>query len=249
MTGNSEPDLKELWKKYKDDKDIDARNHIITYYSYLIKKVVNRLGLNYCPGIDTDDLIGYGVFGLIDAVERFDPSKSVKFETYAVFRIHGAIIDQVRKQDWIPRSMRDKAKRIWDAIEKVESTLGRSATDQELAEYLGMKPSVLQKTLGELHSLSVLSLDDQIIDTVHFESQTNDQVGSPHYEVEIKELKDTLARMIDELEEKERTIISLYYYEELTLKEIGMVLGVSESRVSQLHSRALMKLRGKLARY
>jgi len=239
--------LQNLWMDYKKHNNIDSRNELIIKYSYLIKQVVYRLVPSNCSAIDVEDLFAYGVLGLIDAIERYDPSRNVKFETYAVFRIRGAIIDELRKQDWIPRSLRLKTRQIGEAIDLAEKRLGRAARDEEIAEILSISVEELRKIMGEIHSFTVVSLDEQITETVNAIRASSWQYN-PEHATQINEIKKILANAIDGLEEKEKVIINMYYFEELTLKEIGKVLGVSESRVSQLHTRGLIKLKNKLGR-
>jgi RNA polymerase sigma factor for flagellar operon FliA len=237
-----------LWVDYKRYNNIDSRNELIVRYSHLVKQVVYRLGFAYHSAIDVDDLISYGIIGLIDALEKYDPSKQVKFETYAYFRIRGAIIDELRKQDWVPRSLRQKAKKIERTIDLIESKLGRQAKDEEIAQYLSISVDKLQNIMGELHSSIIFSLDEQIVERAGTIKAISNESGDPQQLIGTKEVKEILGHAIDELPERENKIISLYYFDELTLKEIGLVLGISESRVSQLHTRALMKLKNKLER-
>jgi RNA polymerase sigma factor for flagellar operon FliA len=239
-----------LWTEYKKHNTIESRNELILKYSYLVKRVVSRL--TYInnpsnPSLDMEDLISYGILGLIDAIERYDPSRNVKFETYATFRIKGAIIDQLRKQDWVPRSLRTKTKQLSEAIDAVEKELGRSASDQEIAQTLGVSVEELRKTMVEVHSFAVASLEEQLYE-IASSLAVPSRYDDPEHVVQANELKRYLAKAIEELPEREKMVISLYYFEELTLKEIGMVLGISESRVSQLHTRALLKLKNKLSR-
>lgn len=249
MIQKDDQDLMNLWIKYKKHMDLESRNQIIIHYTPLVKKIVGRLAVKYRDYVDVDDLISYGVLGLIDAVEKFDLEKGAQFETYASFRIRGSIIDEIREQDWVPRNLRTKAKRIEEALEGLEIKLGRQVKEQELAQYLNIPLEELQKVMGQLHSFTVISLEDQILEvsgsSVHF----NETPKTPEEHIMVSELKSLLIQAIDSLDEKEKKIISLYYFDELTLKEIGSVIGVSESRVSQLHTRILMKLKNKLSRF
>ncbi len=240
--------LRDLWVRYKNSRDTQSRNEIVVHYSSLVNRVVNRIAAKYGDYIDIDDLTGYGIFGLLDAIEKFDIDKGVKFETYASLRIRGAIIDQIRDQDWIPRSLRARAKEIQRAIDEMEMELGRQVEDEELASRMGMTVEELQKIMGQLHSFTILSLDDQILDMIGDSSTLHSEFETPEEYTIAEELKSLLAQAIDELPDKEKKVVSLYYFDELTLKEIGMVIGVSESRVSQLHSRALIKLKNRLNR-
>ncbi|MBM7581406.1 RNA polymerase sigma factor for flagellar operon FliA [Caldicoprobacter guelmensis] len=241
-------DPRNLWIEYKKHNNIEFRNELILRYSYLVKRVVSRLAFASTSSLDVEDLISYGILGLIDAIERYDPSKNVKFETYATFRIKGAIMDQLRKQDWVPRSLRIKYKQLAEAVDAIEKKLGRSANDKEIAQALGVTVEEVRKTMLDVHSLAVVSLEDQLFalaGSVGVFGLEDD----PERVAQANELKRHLAQAIDELPEREKLVISLYYFEELTLKEIGMALGVSESRVSQLHTRALVRLRNKLSKW
>lgn len=247
MLQKDDGDIRDLWIRYKKDKDIGIRNEIIVHYSGLVNRVVNRIAVKYSDYIDVEDLVSYGIFGLIDAIEKYDIDKGVKFETYASFRIRGAIIDEIREQDWIPRSLRTKAKRVEESIEELEMKYGRHVGDEELAHHMGVKIGDLHKLMGQIHSLSVISLDEQIMDMIGNSPQLTGEETTPEDYAIVEELRRLLSYAIDSLTDNEKKIISLYYFEELTLKEIGMVIGVSESRVSQLHSRALLKLKNKLS--
>ena len=206
---------------YKKSKNNDVRNELIAKYSHLVKQVVYRLAAEGHTAVETDDLIGYGTLGLIDAIEKFDPAKNVKFETYAALRIRGAIIDGLRKQDWFPRSLRQKSKRIGEAIELIEKKTGRPAKDEEIARYLNMPVDKLQTTMGDIHTFTVVSLDEQLSEFVSDPTLINMYGDDPEREAQKNELKRILAKAIDELQENERVIISLYYYDELTQNEIG----------------------------
>ncbi|MDR2143124.1 MAG: RNA polymerase sigma factor WhiG, partial [Treponema sp.] len=202
--------------------------------------------------IEFDDLVGFGVFGLLDAIEKFDPEKNVKFKTYAVTRIRGAIFDELRLLDWVPRSVRQKTREVEEAIGSLEAQLGRTATDQEIAQSLGMDEGEFVKTMMKISGTSILSLND-----VWFSGDENDKVSigdsiespsslNPDVIVEKNEIRRVIADAISELPDKEKKILVLYYYEDLTLREIGEVLEVTESRVSQLHTKAILRLRSKL---
>jgi len=231
---------------YKTNRNIDIRNKLIEKYSYMVKQVVYRLTAEGYTSIEIDDLISYGTLGLIDAIEKFDPAKNVKFETYAVLRIRGAIIDGLRKQDWFPRSLRQKSRQIGETIDTIERKTGRPAKDEEIARHLNIPVDQLRKTMGDIHTFSVVSLDEQIYETVKSQKILSRDSDNPEKIAHRNEIKKILANAIDELQDNEKMIISLYYYDELTLKEIGKLLGVSESRVSQLHTRALLKLKNRL---
>ncbi len=234
-----------LWKQFAIDRSIEIRNRILLKYVYLVKIIVNRLIPAYKKVMEYDDVISCGVLGLIDAIDRYDPRRNVKFETYASIRIRGEIIDFMRKQDWAPLSVRNKIKKVGKAYSELEAQRGRSVTDEEVAAYLEMSVSDLQKTLEDSYTANILYLDEAL-PNLEAERMADEQGDEVSARFERKELNDTIARFIDELNEKERLVITMYYYEEMTLREIGMVLGVTESRVSQIHSRVLLKLRAKL---
>lgn len=246
MAKKDDGDLMDLWVKYKEHGDVQARNAIIIHYSSLVNRIVNRIIYKYKDYIDYDDLVSYGIFGLIDAINKFDINKGIKFETYGSYRIRGAIVDQIRELDWIPRNLRTKAKNIEEAFEKLEMKLGRQASELEIAQYLGMGLDELQKSMGEIHTFSILSLDEQIMkamgNSIHFKSNR----ATPEEDLVVEDIKNGLSQAINLLDENEKNIINLYYFEELTLREIGGIIGVSESRVSQIHSRSLIKLKNKL---
>lgn len=241
----------ELWKKYIVDKKPAIKEQLIIEYADLVKFVAGRLSIYFGSNVEYDDLVGYGVFGLIDAIDKFDLAKKVKFETYASVRIRGAIIDSIREQDWAPRSLRKKGKELEKAYFEVENQLGHSASDQEVAEKLGITSDDLSKLLHEVNMSQMVSLEDFLeqnhetgFDPLSMDRDTN----MPEQRMEVVELQETLAEAIDKLPEKERTVVTLYYYEELTLKEISMIMKVSESRISQLHTKAILRMRGKLER-
>jgi len=241
----------ELWKKYSETRDPAIKEQLILEYADLVKYVAGRLSIYFGSNVEYDDLVGYGVFGLIDAIDKFDISKKVKFETYASLRIRGAIIDSIREQDWAPRSLRKKGKELERAYFEIENQLGHSATDQEVAERLGITPDELNKLLQEVNMSQMISLEDYLeqnhetgFDPLSLDRDTN----QPEQRMEVVELKETLAEAIEKLPEKERTVVTLYYYEELTLKEISVIMKVSESRISQLHTKAILRMRGKLER-
>jgi RNA polymerase sigma factor for flagellar operon FliA len=202
--------------------------------------------------VDTADLISYGIFGLIDAIEKFDPARAIKFETYAISRIKGAIIDELRAMDWVPRSVRSRAREIEAAYVSLENSLRRVPSDQEVADHMGISLKEFQDILAKLSYTSVVSFEELWVGGERDESQNaigsirDDTAEDPVAIFETAEVKDILAGAIDKLPERERTVIALYYYEGLTLKEIGQVLGVTESRVSQLHTKAVLRLRAKL---
>jgi RNA polymerase sigma factor for flagellar operon FliA len=236
----------DIWAQYYRSRNVDLRNELILSYIHIVKFVALRLIPSYGSYLELDDLMSFGILGLIDAIEKYDADKGAKFETYASLRIRGAIIDQIRKQDWVPRSLRAKVKDIKECYEQLEAENGKEATDEEVAEKLNMGVEELQKALMQSHTFQVLSLDDQIMDAVRWDGSSRNNAANPENEYVKNEFKEILAACIDQLNEKERLVLTLYYYEELTLKEIGKVLGVTESRISQIHSKALMRLRSKL---
>ncbi|MDR3208177.1 MAG: FliA/WhiG family RNA polymerase sigma factor [Oscillospiraceae bacterium] len=235
-----------LWKNYKTTRSLEARNELVLQYVHLVKSIVCRMVPTYRKHVDFDDLMSCGIIGLMDAIDKFDPSKDVKFETYASMRIRGEIIDQIRKQDWAPISLRQKIKRVEDGYHTLEGRLGRSVTEREVAEFIHMEESSVKKTLEEAHTFNLVCLDEVLVDRLKSEEMAINNEETPEGRVEAEELKRILADYVDRLPEKERLVVTLYYFEELTLKEIGLALGVSESRVSQIHSKALMGLRNRI---
>lgn len=220
-------------------------------YAQLVKLVAGRMSMYLGYNVEYDDLVGYGVFGLIDAIDKFDYGKNVKFETYASLRIRGAILDQIRKMDWIPRSLRQKQKKIDAAISKIEAACGRTATDEEIAAELEISVDELNTWQGQAKVTNLISLDEYTEEgsEANMEAVGNARFEHPEEAVEKEELKKMIVEAINLLTEKERSVVVLYYYEELTLKEISLVLEVSESRVSQLHTKALNKMKAKLGDY
>lgn len=247
---DSQP-VEEIWEKYHTTGSLELRDALIRNYLHLVRYVASRMALSVPPSVQVDDLVSAGVVGLIDAIGKYDPSRDTKFETYAVSRIRGAIVDDLRSLDWVPRSVRRKARLIEDAYGELETELGRSATDEEISERLNMSVEEFRSAVDEIVSAGLLSLDD-FAGTTNGERTTRiiDLVcargNSPSASIEYDQMKNVLARAIMNLPEKERTVIALYYYEDMTLKEIGRTLGVSESRVSQVHTKAILRLRGRL---
>jgi RNA polymerase sigma factor for flagellar operon FliA len=242
----------ELWIEYRATRDPKIREGFIKQYAPLVKYVAGKVAVGMPNNVEFDDLVGFGVFGLIDAIDKFDPEKNVKFKTYAVTRIRGAIFDELRLIDWVPRSVRQKTREVEDAIGALEAQLGRTATDHEIANSLGMNEDEFTKTMMKISGTSMLSLND-----VWFSGDENDKVSigdsiespssmNPDIIVEKDEVRRVIISAINELPDKEKKILVLYYYEDLTLKEIGQVLEVTESRVSQLHTKAILRLRAKL---
>ena len=235
-----------LWKDFSGSRSLELRNQLVLYYVHLVKSIVLRMVPTYRKYVDFDDLMSCGLIGLMDAIDKFDLKKEVKFETYATLRIKGEIIDQIRKQDWAPISLRQKIKKIEEGFEHLELEHGRAATESEVAEYVSMNVEDVKKTLDESHTFNLICLDEILVDRVRSEELLASREGSPEDSYEAGEMKEVLAQYVDALPEKERLVVSMYYNDELTLKEIGAVIGVTESRVSQIHSKALMTLRTKM---
>ncbi len=242
--------LKNL-KDYRSTVDPKVKDEIIIEYSPLVKYIAQKIASRLPPNIELDDLVSCGVIGLMDAIEKFDPTRDNKFKTYAEFRIRGAILDELRAQDWVPRSVREKAKLVEKTYAKLESEFGRPATDEEMCLKLNLNQDEYHELLSKAKSISLLNLDDSasfnrgdkklIMGLIE-----NDKSLNPYNAVNLKTAKDKIKAGIKSLPEKQRLVLSLYYYEDLNLKEIGQVLDVTESRVSQLHTQAIMKLRSKL---
>ncbi|AEE16573.1 RNA polymerase sigma factor WhiG [Treponema brennaborense] len=242
----------ELWLEYKKTKSPALRDAFIRQYMPLVKYVAGKVATGMPGSVEFDDLVGFGQFGLLDAINKYDPDKNVKFKTYAVTRIRGSIFDELRQLDWVPRSVRQKAREIEDAIVALESRLGRPASDAEVAGSMGISEAEFQQTVMRVSGTSVLSLND-----VWYSGDDSDHVSigdsiespaslNPDVIVEREEIRRVIAEAITELPEKEKMVLVLYYHEDLTFKEIGQVLNVSESRISQLHTKANMRLRSKL---
>lgn len=240
-----------LWDDYAKTKSPEIREKIILEYAPLVKLVAGRLSMYLGYNVEYDDLVGYGVFGLIDAIDKFDFMKEVKFETYASLRIRGAILDQIRKMDWIPRTIRQKQKKIDAVMKEIESTKGRAATDEEIAQGLGISQDEYSTWQSQMKITGVVSLNEFMDSGSEIPADQSNQrrFDSPEEVIEKEELKKVLQDALELLTEKEKKVILLYYYEDLTLKEISNILEVSESRVSQLHTRALQKLKTKMGNY
>lgn len=236
----------ELWRKYASDNTLEAKNEIVIHYLYLVKSIVLRMMPTYEGYSNYDDLLSCGVLGLIDAINKFDIKRDVKFEYYASMRIKGEIIDHIRKQDWAPSSLRRKIQAIGNAYSELEKTLSREPTDREVAIYMDMDEEDLLKIIEKTHIFNVVHFEEMLTEDYSLGNTIQDKGESPEEHLENKELKQILGNYIDMLSEKERLVVTLYYYEELTLKEIASVLGVSESRTSQIHSKVILKLRTKL---
>jgi RNA polymerase sigma factor FliA len=246
-------DMKDVWSTYKKTGDEKAREQLVLAYSPLVKFVAGRMSSGLPAHIEEADLISYGLLGLIGAIERFDPKREIKFETFAVSRIKGSIIDELRSLDWVPRSVRAKAREIESTQTKLEHELGRVPTDREVADALDMSIEDFQESLLQISNSTVVALDelwtvsDSSGDQVSLlDTMKDPNAVDPARELGVSELKDRLANAISRLPEREKLVIALYYYENLTLREIGEVLGVTESRVSQLHTKAVLRLKSRL---
>jgi len=240
-----------LWESYQKNPTPEVREQIILEYAPLVKVVAGRLSMYLGYNVEYDDLVGYGIFGLIDAIDKFDAGKDVKFETYASLRIRGSILDQIRKMDWIPRTVRQKQKKLDEAIKRVEMRTGKNASDGEIAKEIGITDDELTNWQSQLKVTNIVSLNEYVEQGSEpvMDARHNVQFAQPEEHVQENELKEVLKSTLELLTEKERKVIELYYYEELTLKEISKVLEVSESRVSQLHTKALLKMRKKMGNY
>ena len=246
--------MKGLVKRYKQDTqgvDGKLRDQLIMDYAPLIRFVAQRIAARLPSNIDIDDLISAGVIGLMDAIEKYDPSRDNKFKTYAEFRIRGAILDELRSQDWVPRSVRDKAKKIEKTYAMLEQKLGRAASDQEVSNELGIKLEEYHELISKVKAVTLLSIDEltgpnQQDRKSLLECIENVSARNPFSQLKSKGVRDLLVKHIEDLPEKQKLVLSLYYYEDLNLKEIGRILEVTESRVSQLHTQAVERLRMKL---
>ena len=240
-------------KEQDNEVSASVKEQIVLEHAPLIRYIVNRIAVRLPSHIDLDDLHNTGVIGLMDAIEKYDPEKNCKFKTYAEFRIKGAILDQLRSLDWVPRSVRQKSRRLERAYGEVEQRLGRSATEDEVADSLGLQLDKLQELVNQVRGISLVNLEEirgtnpdgdragsfaDIVEDVHSEN--------PFASLKLTEMKQVIATTISTLPEKERLVISLYYYEDLNMKEIGGILGITESRVCQIHTKSVLRLRAKL---
>lgn len=245
----------QVWHLYKSTRDVSSREALILRYLPLVKVVAGRLAAGLPRHVDVDDLCSYGVLGLMDAVEKFDPERGVKFETYAMARVRGAILDGLRALDWVPASLRQKRRQLEQTLYALELRLGHPASDREAAEHLGLTIPQYEALLAEVAGVALLSLEEAWFGPEEGEGGVKtaetiaDQLArDPVRELQERETQRLLAEAIDRLPERERTVVALYYYEGLTIREIGEVLGVTSSRVSQLHTKAILRLRGRLGR-
>jgi len=248
-----EPDIRAVWVEYRKSGDKALRDRLIVTYAPLVKYVAGRLGSGLPAHVEEADLVSYGLLGLIGAIERYEPDRDIKFETYAMSRIRGAILDELRSLDWVPRSVRSRAREIERAITALEASLGRAPTDEEIAGKVGITTDELEESLADIARSSIGALDElwtvsgdgsqvSLLDTLE-----DPESVRPADALDETELRETLADAIARLPEREKVVITLYYYEELTLREIGEVLGVTESRISQLHTKAVLRLKSRLA--
>jgi RNA polymerase sigma factor FliA len=246
-------EIQTLWRQFKRTGAKGDRDRLILTYAPLVKYVAGRLGSGLPAHVDEGDLVSYGLLGLISAIERYDPDRDIKFETYAIVRIRGSIIDELRALDWVPRSVRSRAREIERAIAELESKLGRAPTDDEIAGKIGISEEELEESLTDISRSSIAALDELWSggpdgDQVSLLDTLEDTSGArPSDALDETEIRETLADAIARLPEREKLVITLYYYEELTLREIGEVLSVTESRVSQLHTKAVLRLRSRLS--
>ncbi|MBH5316616.1 FliA/WhiG family RNA polymerase sigma factor [Paenibacillus sp. GSMTC-2017] len=242
----------QMWQAWKEHGDLEAKKGLIENYLPLVDYVTNRMAIGLPKNVIKDDLASNGVMGLIDAIEKFDYLRGLQFETYASWRIRGSIIDGLRQGDWVPRSVREKAKRVEDAYQHLEQQFMRSVTDAEVSNYLQLTEKEFTTMLQDISIATICSLDDPIREE---ESETrmsllvDDKAKNPDHKVHEFYLKESLVSGIERLTEKERTVVSLFYYEELSLSEIAEVMSLSPSRISQLHSKAILRLRGALAKH
>lgn len=249
-----EPDEQQIgayWTRFKASADPEAREGLILFYAPLVKFVAGRVGVGLPRNVEQSDLISYGMFGLIDAIDKFEPERNIKFETYAVNRIKGAILDELRALDWVPRSVRARAREIQRSLDELEHRLKRSASEDELATHMGLPLETLQNQLGEIAGLGFVALDE-LVDAGDRSSATlgdllTDPKGTdPGGSFEQQETRYFLTDAISRLPERERLVVTLYYFEGLTLAEIGDVLGVTESRICQIHTKSVMSLRNRM---
>ncbi len=245
MTRNSE-ELDALWKEYAQSRSLETKNELVVNYIGLVKSIAYRMFPIYEGYSNYDDLVSCGVLGLIDAIEKYDVTSEVKFEYYASMRIKGAILDYLRKQDWAPSSLRRKIKAVSQAYSELENRFSRTPTEQEVADYLSTDVDDIQKTVNKSHIFNIMYFEDLVSNNVAQDSFLQDDERTMDSRIEKQEMKEIMGRIIDALPRNEKLVITLYYYEEMTMKEIAQALDVSESRISQIHSKVLLKLRSKV---
>lgn len=244
--------IAQLWDDFKKSRTRESRDRLIVHYSPLVKYVAGRVAVGLPHTVEQSDLVSYGVFGLIDAIEKFDTSRNIKFETYAISRIKGAMIDELRSIDWVPRSVRSKARSVERAYQKLEGKLLRTPTDAEVAEEMGISDAELQAIFNQVSFVGIVALDEMLSVTGErgeistLGDTLPDRGDGPVAAYEVEEMKQILAGAINRLGDREKIVLTLYYYEGLTLAEVGEVLGVTESRVCQIHTKAVLQLRGRL---
>jgi RNA polymerase sigma factor for flagellar operon FliA len=247
---SSDDHVMELWHRFKESEEDVVRDALILHYSPLVKFVAGRVGVGLPRNVEQSDLISYGIFGLIDAIDKFDLERGFKFETYAINRIRGAILDELRQLDWVPRSVRSRAREIERSLAELEHRLKRTPSEEELAAHMDMPLEDLQDNLAEISNLGLVALDELLgrdRDSSTVGDVLPDPRGtSPEAAFQVEEMKRVLADSINRLPDRERLVVTLYYYEGLTLSEIGDVLGVTESRVCQIHTKSVMSLRNRL---
>jgi len=249
----SAPNLQVLWHSYKKVGDAKARDALIQHYAYLVKITAGRVVTSLPPNVERDDLISAGIIGLIKAIDQFDTKREVKFETYAIALIRGAILEMLREEDWVPRSIRERVKALERTYLDLEGRLGRPATEEEVAEAMGIEIDAFHSLLADTGRASLLSLDDIVLSSegnerIHLADVVHDEAADTAADVESGAMRECLGECMDRLPDREKLVIALYYYEGLTFKEIGKILEVSESRVYQLHTQAVLRLRGYLQR-
>ena len=250
MAIDNETDLDRTWTRFKDEHNQEDRDQLIIYYSPLVKYVAGRVAAGLPQSVDQADLVSYGMFGLIDAITKFDPGRGYKFETYAISRVKGAMLDELRSIDWVPRSVRSKAKSVERAMAKLEAKFHRAPTDDEIADELDVSLDQLNGIYHQISSLGIVALDEMLSfngsESLTFGDTLADRSEGPGGIYERVEMRQLLADAINRMTEREKIVLTLYYYENMTLAEIGGVLGVTESRVCQIHTKAVLQLKSRL---
>jgi RNA polymerase sigma factor for flagellar operon FliA len=252
MEPDEQAEVDRLWQAYKPGGDVNDRDRLILHYSPLVKYVAGRVAVGLPQNVEQSDLVSYGIFGLIDAIEKFDLERGYKFETYAIARIKGAILDELRSIDWVPRSVRKKARDIEKAYAKLEATKHRSPSDAELAAELEITEAKLGTTLSEISFMGLVALDEMLSvggdrgESLTLGDTVADAADGPVQSYEVEEVRQLLADAITRMPEREKVVLMLYYYEGMTLAEIGQVIGVTESRICQIHTKAVIHLRSKM---